>query len=498
MPGIPFDAAACMTDSGILAYGAYIPQRRLNRAVVVAANAWFNGALQSLAAGERAMSNWDEDSITMAVEACRDCLGSVDRHVVAQLLFASTTAPYADRLNAGVIKEALNLGDAIGALDVGGSQRAGTSALIQALQTSSSGGYPVVCVAADKRKFRAASEGELLNGDAAAALLVGTGESIARYIGHHSVTLDFVDHFRAADAAFDYGWEARWVRDVGYNRILAEGLKAGLRRFDLAPSSIDHLIVAVGGQGAPQAIAKLIGVRAESIRDTLLSNIGFTGVAHPLLLLAHTLETAKAGERIVLAGFGQGCDILAFEVTDAINRVPSGRGVTPWINRRKPETNYMKYLAHNGLLDLDKGIRAEVEFKQSLSALYRSRKTVLGLIGGRSRLTGAIQFPRSEIGVDAADHSIGTQEDHPLAETPARILTSTADHLCYSPDPPAYYGMIEFEGGGRMHAEFADADEESIRVGRKVRMVFRIKESDSRRQFTKYFWKAAPVSQEHA
>ena len=124
-------------NSGILACGAYIPQLRLNRAVVVAANAWFNGALQALAAGERAIANWDEDSITMAVEACRDCLGSLDRGSVANLLFASTTAPYADRLNSGIIKEALNLGDATGALDVGGSQRAGTSALIQALQISS-------------------------------------------------------------------------------------------------------------------------------------------------------------------------------------------------------------------------------------------------------------------------------------------------------------------------------------------------------------------------
>ncbi|MDP6515270.1 MAG: 3-hydroxy-3-methylglutaryl CoA synthase, partial [Alphaproteobacteria bacterium] len=59
---------------GITAYGAYIPRLRLSRQAAVAANGWFNPALAALAKGERAMANWDEDSLTMAVEAARDCL----------------------------------------------------------------------------------------------------------------------------------------------------------------------------------------------------------------------------------------------------------------------------------------------------------------------------------------------------------------------------------------------------------------------------------------
>jgi hydroxymethylglutaryl-CoA synthase len=53
--------------------------------------------------------------------------------------------------------------------------------------------------------------------------------------------------------------------------------------------------------------------------------------------------------------------------------------------------------------------------------------------------------------------------------------------------------MVEFEGGGRMFAEFADVDPGMIEVGRQVRMMFRIKDIDTRRGFTKYFWKAALV-----
>ncbi|KAB2958958.1 MAG: hypothetical protein F9K18_11820, partial [Thermoanaerobaculia bacterium] len=51
-------------------------RRRLARRAIVEANGWFNPALRSLAAGERAVCNWDEDALTMAVEAARDCLAS--------------------------------------------------------------------------------------------------------------------------------------------------------------------------------------------------------------------------------------------------------------------------------------------------------------------------------------------------------------------------------------------------------------------------------------
>ena len=57
---------------GIVAYGAYVPRLRLNRQAVYDANKWFAGGLRGLAKGERSMANWDEDSITMAVEAARD------------------------------------------------------------------------------------------------------------------------------------------------------------------------------------------------------------------------------------------------------------------------------------------------------------------------------------------------------------------------------------------------------------------------------------------
>ena len=477
---------------GIVAYGAYVPRLRLQRSAVLQAHAWFSPALKSLAKGERSVANWDEDVITMATEAARDCAPPVLHSRIDTVLLASTTAPYADRQNAGIVKEALNLPDTVATADLGGSQRAGTSALIQALRSTGGGAEAVLCLAAERAKARPASESELVNGDAAAAFVVGREDGIARFVGSHSVSIDFVDHFRSSGEAFDYTWESRWIRDEGYMKIAGNALKDALERHSLSPAKVDRLAVAIPVKGVPEALARKAGIDPASVQDNLQATMGHSGPAHALVLLAHTLKSARPGEHIVVVSFGQGCDVLIFQVTDAILGHQHPVGVDGWLARRKPEDNYMKYLFFNGLLDLERGMRAELDQKQPLTALYRNRKAVLGLVGGRCRVTGTIQFPKSEISVAATSAQTGTQDDYPLADIPARILTYTADRLTYTPDPPNYYGMVAFEGGGRMLCEFADADESNVEVGTPVRMVLRIKASDEARHFTKYFWKAVP------
>lgn len=478
-----------MTETGILAFGAYIPRRRLQRAAIHAANKWFVPGLAGLAKGERAVANWDEDAVTMAVEAARDCLTGVDRARVQGLILASTTLPFADRLNAGIVKEALTLADTTQASDAGGSLRAGTSALLAALE----GGRTQLCVASDLRKARAASEGELMQGDGAAALLVGQGDLIARVVARHSVTVDFVDHFRSTGADFDYGWESRWIRDEGYTGLLGGAISDALQQAGIAPAAIDHAIIPVSARGVAAALARKFGIRAEAVTDPLQASVGDTGTAQPLLMLGAALENALPGQRILVAGFGQGADVLVLETTDALTRLPARRGVRRHLSDRQEDNNYQRFLFHRGIVQLERGMRAELDQKQPGSTLYRHRKAVLGLVGGRCTRTGTVQFPRSDIGVNPNDRATGTQEDYPLAEIRARIVTHTADSLSYSADPPTYYGTVDFDGGGRLVTVFADVTAEDVAVGRPMRMVFRINAIDEQRDFIKYFWKAVPT-----
>lgn len=478
-----------MSGAGIHGFGAYVPVTRLQRSAIHAFNGWFAGGLKGLAKGEKAVSGWDEDPITMAVEAARDLYADGPRNAEAVTL-ASTTHVFADRANAGVVKEALNLPDAVMTLDAGGSQRCGTSSLIAALDAAAAG-RTTLHLAAERTAPKPASEREMTAGDAAAAILVGPGEGLARLIAHHSVTMDFVDHFREAGEASDYDWEARWVRDEGFAKIAVPALKAALAKAGLDGGHVARLIVPVAVRGIPELLAKSAGIAPEAISDTLGAVIGHAGAAQPTLMLAHALETAKTGDILCLVGFGQGCDILLFEATRAGAR--PRLGVSGWLARRRESHNYGQYLFHRDLLPLEKGMRAEHDSKTALTALWRNRKAVMALVGGRCTRTGTIQFPKTDVSVNPNDHAIRTQEDYPLADVPARILTYTADALTFSPDPPSCYGNIEFAGGGRMMAEFTDMAPDALEVGTDLRMMFRIKSFDELRGFRRYFWKAAPA-----
>ncbi|MBL8651142.1 MAG: OB-fold domain-containing protein [Sphingopyxis sp.] len=477
--------------TSIIAFGAYVPRRRLQREAAVASLSWFNAALAAHARGERAIAGWDEDAITMAVEAARDCVGEGARQTVRKLILASTSLPYADRQNAGIVKEALNLPDAVGALDVTGSQRAGTSALIAALESAGSGNA-VLCVAAERRRAKVASEAELNYGDGGAAILVGTGPGLADLIGHHSHTIDFADHFRATDQPFDYEWEGRWIRDEGYAKIVPAAIGAALESFGVGADAIDRFVMAAPIRGIDKSVAKAAGIKAEAVQDNLQDRLGTAGCAQPLILLAHALETAAPGELLLVAAFGQGCDTLLFRVTDAIGTRAANMGVSGWLDRRKAEDNYIRHLYFAGALTLDGGMRAEADQRTPPSMLYRHRRSLLALIGGRCTKTGTIQFPPSQISVAQNERAIGTQEEYPLAERRARIATFTADSLVYTPDPPGCYGLVEFEGGGRMTVDFTDVDAETLEVGQPMRMMFRIKRNDVDRGFKHYFWKAVP------
>lgn len=476
---------------GILRYGAYVPMRRLQRKAMVAANSWFNGGLKSQGKGERAMANWDEDSVTMAVAAARDCLGEFDRGQLAAVHLASTTLPFADRLNAGIVAGALNLAESVGGHDHSASQRAGLSALADALNA---GAGPVLVTAAEKRRTKAASPQELSSGDGAAALLVGEGDVIAELVAHASRTVDFVDHYRGEGVAFDYTWEERWIRDEGYNKIVPATLKdlfakAGVTGADIAQFCMPCTLAKVTGP-----IAKKAGIADTAVRDNLALVCGDTGAAHALVMFAHALESAKPGELILVVAFGQGCDALLFRATDRIGSFKPARGVSGFLARRREETNYQKFLSFNNIIEMERGMRSELDKATALSSLYRNRDTLTGFIGGKCNVCGTLQFPKTNICVNPNCNAFHSQEPQPFSDLEGRIMSYTADNLTYSADPPACYGMVQFDAGGRVMIDFTDVTPDDIDVGKKMDMVFRIKDYDGQRNFTRYFWKATPAA----
>ena len=484
--------------AGIVACGAYLPRLRLQRSAVFAANAWFAPGLRGAARGERAMANWDEDALTMAVEAGRVCLPANDplhgRSHVDALYFASTTAPFADRSNAAIAARALSLRTNIASLEAASSQRAGLSTLMTAADAVRSGrAIAPLVLAGEKRKSRAASSQELAYGDGAAAVLLGSHDTIAEILGSHATTVDFVDHFRSAGAEFDYGWEERWIRDEGYLKLVPETVRALLEQTGVSGAEISHFILPCPFAGLDKQIAARCGIDAAKVRDNLAATVGDTGTAHPLLMLVHALEEAGAGENILVVQFAQGCEAVLLRTNAGAERLGGAQNFARALARGKPETNYLKYLAFSGLVDIEKGMRAEVDRKTALSVLYRKNDMLTGLVGGQCRVCGTAQFPRSRVCVNPNCGAVDSQDPYSFAEREGTVLSWSADFLTYSMAPPNHYGMITFAEGGRLMADITDVDQGEVESGRRMRMMFRIKEFDEKRGFRRYFWKAAPL-----
>ena len=138
-------------EHGLLATTRYV--LRLERSEMLVQHRWMAPGLKSLARGRRAIANWDEDVVTMAVEAVRTPLRA-GAMPVAELTLASTTLR-----------------------DVGSCARAALAELAAALRRTAEG--PTVVVAAERRVAKPASAQEMIQGDGAAAALVGRGDAVA-------------------------------------------------------------------------------------------------------------------------------------------------------------------------------------------------------------------------------------------------------------------------------------------------------------------------------
>ncbi len=473
---------------GITGFGAYIPKARLQRQSMVEANGWFDAGLNSLGQGERSMCNWDEDTITMAVEAGKDCLTSLNNANIDTLYLASTTLPFLDRQNSVIVREAINLNPFIKTMDISASQRAATSALLALLDGTNDNCS--LLIASEHRRTKAGSRAEMLWGDGAASVVVGTSDVIAEYLGGLSIAVDFIDHYRGEDSDFDYDWEERWVRDEGFMKIVPEMVNRLLERCELQAADVRYFVFPTDQSRTPLAVAKKIGINPDALLEGVIPTRGVAGVAEPILQLCAALEQAKAGEIIVVAGFGQGCDVLAFKATEKISSVSPACGYRGALKRRLSETNYNKFLSFNDLLQRDIGKRGEADKQTYLSGFNRRRDLLNGFIGGKCRECGTLQIPRENYCVNPDCQKLDSQDDHPFSNATGTVMSWTADELTFDWNPPAYFGMVQFEGGGKLMMDFTEVEKGAMDSGAKVSVHFRIKGFDTQRGFVKYFWKA--------
>jgi 3-hydroxy-3-methylglutaryl CoA synthase/uncharacterized OB-fold protein len=442
---------------GVLAYGAYLPAYRLGS--------------DSGLRGTRVVASFDEDATTMAVEAARSMASA---GAPTSVWWASSTPPYLDKTNACAVHAALRLGSDVPAADLIGTARS----TFAGLRAAVAGGGLVV--AADVRVGKPGSGDERGGGDGAGALLLGSGDVIAEVLGTASESAEVLDRWRAPASATGEQWEERF----GFERYAALLGSVAERTLTHAGLSVaDHVVVTSGNP----AIAKRASSLVKGDLSTTSSPIGFSGAADPLIGLASVLDTAGAGETVLVLSAYDGCDALLLRTTELLTSRRALRPVAAQLSTGR-EVPYTTYLSWRGLLDLELPRRPEPD-RPAGPPSARAEEWKFGFAGSRCTSCGFVHLPplrvcRSCSAVDEMEPVSGQW----LAGS---VATYTVDRLAYSPSPPVVDVVVDFDGGGRTTLEVADADPTIVEVGARVELAFR-------RLFTagnvhNYFWKARVV-----
>lgn len=470
---------------GITSYGAYIPYYRLSRGDI--GKMWGEVAGR----GERSVANFDEDSVTMGVAACMDCLTGMDPKKIDYLYFASATAPYNEKQSASIVATALDFRREVFAADFSGSLRGGTGAIRMAMDALNgvSANTVLVC-ASDVRLGFPKGENEKNFGDGAAALLFGKNKVIATIVGCFSVCDEIIDVWRSDRDQFVRSWEGRFVRDAGYCKVVTETVSAALEKYKLTPDDFSKAIFAAPSSRFANFVAEKLGFDPKTkVQDLLDSSIGDTGTALPLMLLVSALEQANAGDQILLVSYGDGCDVLVIKVTEEIENVRNKRGIKGYISSKRM-TSYDKYLRWREILPIESPARPPVDqYRPSAVALWRDRKGGLALYGVKCKKCGTPQYPIQRVCYKC--RSKDEFEDYRFVDKKAQLTSFSHDMLSASLDPPTTICAVDFEGGGRIMCDMTDRDPNGVKVGMQVEMTFRRLFYGA--NFYTYWWKCRPV-----
>jgi len=223
--------------------------------------------------------------------------------------------------------------------------------------------------------------------------------------------------------------------------------------------------------------------------DGLFGRLGNAGCAYAPVLLASALETAKPGERILVASYGDGADVLALRTTEHLEKLAPRRGVAWHLARRRPVKSYDRYLAARSLQTReyqavrDQGLSATIHF--------RERDEDLAFKAQKCTKCGATQFPIQR--VCETCFAKDAFEAVRLADKTGRVVTFTFDFFFPTPDPPTIVTITEIDGA-RIHLQLVNATPPETKIGMPVELTFRrIHEGGGR---PNYYWKAQPVQSE--
>ncbi|MEP7045381.1 MAG: zinc ribbon domain-containing protein [Ilumatobacteraceae bacterium] len=429
----------------LVAYGAYVPYWRLERAAIAAVLG--TGATK----GSRSVSSFDEDSTSMAVEASRVAVAAAPACWHPSAMILSTTSPaYQDKTNATAIHAALRLPQSVAAYDFVGAVRSGTGALRFAQASAT----PSLVVLSDVRTGLAGGADEASNGDAAVAFAFGEGPGLVEALGAGSSTEEFLERWRTPGAPSSGVWEERFG-EIAYLPLAQAAAVDALKSAGIDIGEVDHLDVAGLHARAVRSLIGSLGVSSSAISDDLTGTVGNTAIAHAGLLLADVLDRAEPGQTILVVQLADGADAVVLRTTDALSAYRERRVTTvaEQITAGRSGLPYAKFLRWRGSLQFEPPRRPDPDSPAAPPSL-RNEAWKFGFTASQCEACGTRHLPPARVCHHC--HAVDQMSEVCLANVTGTIRTYTVDHLAFSLSPPVVTAVVDFDGGGRRPHRGAD------------------------------------------
>lgn len=332
---------------GIIGYGSYIPKYRIKTETI--AKIWGEDPErieQGLGIVEKSVPDYDEDSVSMAIQAARNAFSNLvePKISIGAVFTGSESHPYVVKSSSSIIAEALALTPNLVAADLEFACRAGTAGMVaiygmikgELIQAG-------LAIGSDTAQGRPADALEYSAGAGAGAFILGKSKKvIAELLYTYSVTTDTTDFWRREGERYpSHG--GRFTGEPAYFKHIQMAIEGILNKSEYKISDFSHVILHQPNSKFPKAVAKKYNISDEQLKYGLLVPIiGNTYSAATMIGLANVLDNAQKGELILQVSFGSGAGADAF-IYEVKNSNPP-KFTTKYYIERKEYIDYATYL----------------------------------------------------------------------------------------------------------------------------------------------------------
>jgi len=339
---------------GIVGFGSYLPRNRLKISEI--ASAWGKNPKEvetSLGVVEKAVASFDEDTVTMGVEAATNALimAKINPKEIEAIYVGSESHPYAVNPSSTIIGEALGLGTNYLAADLEFACKAATAGMenLAGLLEANLINYGLV-IGSDCAQAKPHDILEYTAGAGAGAFILGNKkqEFLVKILDFVSFSSDTPDFWRRDGIPYP-SHQGRFTGEPAYFSHVMAASQRLLKKTKMKPADFSYCVFHMPNAKFPYEVAKRLGFNQEQLEPGLIvGQIGNPYSASSFLGLCCVLEIAKPNELIFLTSYGSGAGADSF-VLKTSKLLPEKRKLVSGLNfylERKQYISYPQYLKY--------------------------------------------------------------------------------------------------------------------------------------------------------